>query len=322
MSKAFILKKTGDINSLKLTKHKVNDPNPYQIQVKNSYVAVTHMDIHHRNGTYKLNNTPTIIGVSGSGTIVKLGSKVKDFTIGEKIVYGTNFIGSYSEIININQNLAISLGDTAEDVAAASFVPGLTSHYLIYRTYKIKKEDIAIVNGATGSVGHILCQWLSYLGVNVIGVVGSDEKINAAKSFGCKNVVNYNDEKYFEKIAQATNKVGANILYDCYGKKNFEQNIESLTFLGLLVNYGDVSGLIDNFDVTKLWNKSLFYTKPNLFLYKGNRMELILSAEILFEKIKEKTIIPKYKIVDFKDIPNAHLEIESGKLQGTVIAKL
>ena len=290
MSKAFILKKTGDINSLKLTKHKVNDPNPYQIQVKNSYVAVTHMDVHHRNGQYSFKNVPTIIGISGSGTIIKLGSKVTEFKIGEKIVYGTNFIGSYSEIVNINQNLAIGLGDMAEDVAAASFVPGLTSHYLIYRTYQIKKHDMAIVNGATGAVGHILCQWLSYLGANVIGVVGSDEKINAAKSFGCKEVINYKDEKYFAKIAQATNKLGANILYDCYGKNNFEQNIDSLTFLGLLVNYGDVTGIIDNLDVTKLWNKSLFYTKPNLFLYKGNRMELILSAEILFEKIKEKPL--------------------------------
>ena len=322
MSKAFILKKTGDVKALKLIENKTPDPKEYEVQIKNSYITISHMDIHHRNGQYSLAKLPHIIGIGGAGRIVKLGSKVKGFEIDEKVVYGTNFIGSYSEKININQNLLIGLGDIPEDIAAASFIPGLTSHYLIYRTYKIKKGDIALVNGATGSVGHILCQWLTSIGADVIGIVGSDEKINSAKALGCKQVINYQADDYIKRVAEATNNRGANVIYDCYGKELFEKNIESLTLLGLLINYGDVTGIIDDFDVTKLWNKSLFYTKPNLFLYKGNRMELVLSAETLFKQIRDKVIRPDFKVVKFTDIPKAHQVIESRKMKGTIIAKV
>ena len=102
-----------------------------------------------------------------------------------------------------------------------------------------------------------MCQWLSSLGVFVIGVVGNDAKISAAKSYGCKFVINHETEDLAKRVAEITKNTGVNVIYDCYGKNAFEKNTQTLSTLGLLVNYGDTTGIIDNLDVTKLWEKCL-----------------------------------------------------------------
>lgn len=323
MTKAFLLKKTGTSDVLKLTNVNLPDPAADEVRVRNSYIAVSHMDIHHRNGTYSLSTFPRVIGISGCGSIVKLGAGGKEFQVGEKVVYGTNFVGSYSEEVNIKQNCLIGMPDgIAEDTVVASYVPGLAAHYLIYRTYKVTKNSVILVNGATGSVGHILCQWLSSIGAYVIGVVGNQGKVSAAKSYGCKYIVNHGEEDVVARVMELTKNCGVNVIYDCYGKSFFEKNTQMLSPLGLLINYGDVTGLIDNLDVTKLWDRCLFYTKPNLSVYKGNRMELVLSAESLFKNIIDKVLNPIFTTVNFKDLPKAHALIESGKNSGTIIAKV
>ena len=51
---------------------------------------------------------------------------------------------------------------------------GMTVHYLIHRTYPVKKGDTVLWHAAAGGVGLIACQWLKALGVTIIGTVGSD----------------------------------------------------------------------------------------------------------------------------------------------------
>jgi len=323
MVKSYQISKPGDIKTLKLKKNKLADPGPGEVRVKNHFVGVNHMDVHFRNGTYALGKYPFTPGISGAGEIVKVGDRVKDFKVGEKVAYGTNFLGSYSEEINIRANYIVGVDSAVTlEQAAACIVPGLTSHYLIYNTYQVKKGNYVLVTGATGSVGHILCQWLTSLGADVTGVVGNDAKATQAKNFGCKHVLNYKNKDFLDRAMEITRKSGYNVSYDAIGNAIFDQHMDVLSILGLLVNYGDTSGIIDKFDPMKLMPKGLFYTKPNLTLYKANRMELVLSAQVVFDNIKNKVIRPIYETVDFGKIAEAHAKIESAKTVGSVVARL
>ena len=53
---------------------------------------------------------------------------------------------------------------------------GLTAHYLLRRTYRVKPGDTILVHAAAGGVGLILCQWATWRGATVIGTVGSQDK--------------------------------------------------------------------------------------------------------------------------------------------------
>ena len=58
---------------------------------------------------------------------------------------------------------------------------GLTTYYLLHQTYKVKEGETILFHAAAGGVGQIFGQWAKSLGCNVIGTVGSDEKIEIAK---------------------------------------------------------------------------------------------------------------------------------------------
>ena len=58
---------------------------------------------------------------------------------------------------------------------------GLTTHYLICKTYKLKAGETILFHAAAGGVGQIFAQWANSIGAKVIGTVGSDEKIEIAK---------------------------------------------------------------------------------------------------------------------------------------------
>jgi NADPH2:quinone reductase len=323
MVKCFKLKNIGDPTSLNLKNEKLDNLKENEIRIKNHYISINHMDIHYRNGTYPLANYDKIIGISGGGEVIANTPNTANIKIGTKVVYATNFMGSYSEEININANNVIAIDEKISlEVASAVFLPALTSHYLISRCYIPKKTDYIIVNGATGNIAHILCQWLSSIKINVIGLVGNKIKADIAKNYGCKYVSTYDNPNLRSEIMQLTKNYGANAIYDTIGKNAYQQNIDLLGFYGMLINYGDCSGLINEMYPLKLMGKSLFVTKPFLSIYKYHKIDLVMSAKNIFDAIKNGNIKPKYEIIDFDNIPNAHRKIEARESIGTIIARL
>lgn len=323
MVKCYKVKTPGDIKSLKLTNQKLDDLKENEVRIKNHYVAVNHMDIHHRDGTYPLENYNRVIGIAGGGEIIANTEKTADLKLGTKVVYATNFLGSYSEEINIDANHIVTIDENIGlEKASAVILPGLTSHYLVTRCYIPKKTDNIIINGATGNVGHILCQLLSAYNINVIALTSNKSKADLAKNLGCKYSFTYDTPNLKQEIIKITNNYGANCVYDTIGATAYQQNIDLLGFFGIIVNYGDCSGLINNMLPLKLLGKSLFFSKPFLSIYKYHKIDLIMSAKNIFDIIKEGKLSPKYEIIDFANIPNAHEKIKNRGSIGSIIAKL
>ena len=67
---------------------------------------------------------------------------------------------------------------------AASFLKGLTVHYLLRQTHDVQPGEVFLFHAAAGGVGLIACQWAKALGARLIGSVGSDEKAALAKQAG------------------------------------------------------------------------------------------------------------------------------------------
>ena len=64
----------------------------------------------------------------------------------------------------------------------------------------------------------IFCQWAKSLGCKVIGTVGSDEKIEIAKNYGCSEVINYTKQDFQKEVMNITNQEGLPVVYDGVGK--------------------------------------------------------------------------------------------------------
>ena len=327
MPKKIVISKLGGPEVLEYIDYeisnKIEDDN---VRIKQTSIGLNYIDTYHRSGTYPLPmDLPICPGIEGAGEIIDVGKNVNNLKIGERVCYASPPIGAYCEIRDFPADKLIKLpSNITNDEAASIFLKGMTVEYLFNRLYKIKKDEYILFHAAAGGVGLIACQWAKSIGCKMIGTVSNNEKADLAKNNGCEFIINYKKEDVVEKVNQITNNKGVSVVYDGVGKDTFQISLNSLSFRGLLVSFGQSSGMVEDVNLHKTFNpKSLFYTRPTLMHYNLTRKELEESAKTLFNKIIDKSI--KFNIsktYDLKDASTAHSDLHSRITTGSMIFKV
>ena len=321
MTRVVKIEKTGDPEVLKIENIEIEQPGPDEALIETKAIALNFIDCYHRSGLYPV-KLPSGIGLEASGIIKKVGTKVKDLTVGDHVAYVSSPIGAYAEerVMPVNKLVKIPT-EIGLEVAATIMTKGLTTHYLLHKTYPVKANDTILYHAAAGGVGQIFCQWAKSIGCKVIGTVGSDEKISIAKKNGCNLVINYSNENFVKKVMDFTNGVGVSVVYDGVGKSTFEDSIACLKTRGMMVSFGNASGPLEKIDITKYISpKSLFFSRPTLGHYISTRTELVEATDKLFEQLKYgKVKIEIYKKYKLAEVIQAHKDLESRKIIGPAI---
>ncbi len=321
MTRIVKIEKTGGPEVLKFETIELGEPNPDEVLIEHKAIGLNFIDIYHRSGLYPL-ELPSGIGGEGSGIIKKIGSKVKDFSVGDRVAYAGVPLGAYSSERNYpTKNLVKIPNDISFDIAATLMTKGLTSYYLLYKTYPVSANETILFHAAAGGVGQIFCQWAKSLGCKVIGTVGSVEKINMAKKNGCDFVINYSKENFPKRVLEITKGKGVPVVFDGVGKNTFEDSIECLKTRGMMISFGNSSGPVTNIDVRKMIQpKGLYFTRPVMGQYLGAKDEIKEGAEKLFEKIQTgKVKIEIFKKYKLEDAILAHKDLGSRKIIGPAI---
>ena len=321
MTRVVKIEKTGDPEVLKIENIKIGDPGPNDVLIETKAIGLNYIDTYHRSGLYPL-PLPSGIGVEASGIIKKIGSKVKDLSVGDSVAYGGLPIGAYAEerIYPADKLVKLPEGISLE-IASTIMTKGLTTYYLLYKTFPVKSHDTILFHAAAGGVGQIFCQWAKSIGCKVIGTVGTDEKKSIAKKNGCDLVINYSTESFVEKVMDFTKGKGVPVVYDGVGEKTFEDSIACLKNTGMMVSFGNSSGPVKNVDVKKhIQPKSLFFTRPTGGHYFTTKELLNEAAEKLFDQLKYgKVKIEIFKKYKLEEIVQAHKDLESRKIIGPAI---
>ena len=319
--KTVIISKTGGPEVLELKDIKLEDPKPNEVLIKNEAIGLNYIDTYHRSGLYPI-ELPSNIGIEGAGVIEKIGSDVNDFNIGDKVAYASMPIGSYSTHRNFPTTKLVKVPEGIElENVATLMTKGITTFYLLHKTYPVKSGETILFHAAAGGVGQILCQWAKSLGCIVIGTVGSDKKIDIAKTNGCDHVINYSKEDFSEKVKEITNGKGVPVVYDGVGKKTFNGSIECLKIRGTMVSFGNASGPLDLCNVTKsLAPKGLYLTRPSIAHYTTTREELDEAASKVFKMfITKKFNLKIFRKYSLTEVVKAHQDLENRKILGPAV---
>ena len=321
MTKAIIIKKPGGPEVLEITDIKLATPGADQIKVKNIAIGLNYIDTYHRSGLYPV-PLPSGIGLEGAGKITEIGSNVKDLNIGDNIAYAGGTPSAYAEERILPALIAVKIPDgISHKIAACIMTKGLTTHYLLCKTYKLTSNDVVLFHAAAGGVGQVFSQWAKGIGCKLIGTVGSDEKIAIAKENGCDYVINYTKQDFIKEVNDITNSEGVSVVFDGVGKDTLKGSLECLKPRGTMISFGNASGSLDPLNVTKdIQSKSLFFTRPTMKDYYTNRSEVVEGAEELFKQIKfGKIKIKIFKEYSLTQAKQAHLDLESRKINGPAI---
>ncbi len=320
MTNAIRMHETGGPEVMKWESVTVADPGPGEIRIQQSHVGLNYIDTYHRSGLYPL-DLPITLGMEAAGVVEALGEGVSDIAVGDRVAYAGGGPGSYTELRLIGAENVVPLPDSiSEEQAAAMMLQGMTTEYLIRRTYKVSAGETVLFHAAAGGVGLIACQWLKQLGATVIGTVGSDEKAELAKAHGCDHPIVYTRENFTERVRELTDGEGVPVVYDSVGASTFEGSLDCLSPLGLFVSFGNASGPTPPINPGLLAAKgSLFFTRPTLMSYTAKRADLLASAAALFAAVDAGVKIEVNQRYALSDAVQSHIDLEERRTTGSTV---
>jgi NADPH:quinone reductase len=314
----------GGAEAMVLEDVPVPPPGPGEATVRHTAVGLNFIDVYQRNGHYKV-QLPSGLGQEAAGVVTAVGSAVREVKVGERVAYAGGSPGAYAESRNYPADRLVPIPDgVSDEVAAASVLKGLTTWYLVSRTFRVQKGQTVLVHAAAGGVGLLLCQWLRHLEARVIGTVGTEAKAALARGAGCSDPFVLTEQTHgqlVERVRALTSGAMVPVVYDSIGRDTFDLSLQCLAPLGMMVLFGASSGPVPPFDLQRLAaGGSLFITRPTLGTYIARREDLLAGARELFGLIARGAIhVQVNQRYPLREVARAHRDLEGRKTTGSTV---
>jgi NADPH:quinone reductase-like Zn-dependent oxidoreductase len=234
---------------------------------------------------------PHVNGCEVAGTVESTGTAVQGLTIGQRVVVfpgfscgaceyclrgertvcvrygylGAHKDGGYAELVKVPLANVVPLPETISFEAGASVpLAMLTSWRAVVTQAQVRPGQTVLVQAAGSGVGSAAIQIARLCGARVMSTVGSDDKIEFAKSLGAEHVVNYRTHDFVEAARAWTGKRGVDVVIEHIGGETFEKSVYSLTRLGTLVTIGSHDTHWGRLDLRHVYSKNLSVKGTNL----------------------------------------------------------
>jgi NADPH2:quinone reductase len=288
--------------------------------VKVEAAGVNFIDIYQRIGVYKI-ALPFTMGQEGAGTVAAVAEDVGEFKVGDRVAW-TSVQGAYAEYCAVPAERLVSVPtNVTTKQAAAIMLQGTTAHYLSASTYPLKPGDTCLVHAGAGGVGLLLTQLAKLRGARVMTTVSTPEKAALSRDAGADLVVLYGEQDFEVAVKEFTGGKGLQVVYDSVGKTTFLKSLNCLAPRGMLVLFGQSSGVVETIEPLVLSQKgSLFFTRPTLVHYIANRAELQQRTNDLFGWIGSGALRLRTEFqFPLTDAAEAHRVLAGRKTTGKVL---
>jgi NADPH2:quinone reductase len=263
-------------------------PGPGQVLVRLSACGVNYIDTYHRSGSYP-RPLPFVPGGEGAGEVVAAGDGVDPSIIGRRVA-SSDLIGGYAELSLAAADRVVPLPDAVSDeLGAAAMLQGMTAHYLVSDSYRVRPGDTVLVHAAAGGMGLLVTQLAAAAGGRVIATVSTPEKAKLARSAGAAEVLGY--DGFSAAVRELTGGEGVAAVYDGVGRTTFDGSLASLRRRGTLVLYGQSSGAVPPFEPGRLaGGGSLSLTRPTLAHFVATPQELAWRAGEVLNRVADGSL--------------------------------
>jgi NADPH2:quinone reductase len=340
--KAIILYENGGTEKLIYTEDfPVPDIKPNEVLVKIKAASVNRADLVIRQGYPGLTlNFPHILGGDIAGIIEEIGTDVKEFKAGERVLswpiaacgecewckkcrrglcfnwqyFGMHRQGSYAEFAAVPESSLINLPENVSfEDAACLPVAGLTANHALGRVGNLKKGETFFIWGGTSGLGIIALQIAKNAGAEIFATAGSEKKVETLKTLGVKYVFNHNsDEDIAFKVLEITDGKGIDVVLNYIGPARHEQSFRMVKKGGRILWCGIMTGRETTVSIHQTYLRHISL----LGLYLGEKEEL----EELVNLVAAGKVKPHIgERLSLKDSAKGHQLLADGDVVGKVV---
>ncbi len=234
----------GSGKPLEITEVPTPEPKAGELLVKVAACGVCHTDLHytdHNVPTFK--DPPMILGHEPSGVVAGVGSNVKNFAEGDKVLlpavltcgycyncrigkenicdnmvmFGNHIDGAYAEYVLAPAKDAIPMPDDVPLEEGSIIADAIsTPYHAVVNRGEVKAGDNVVVFGC-GGVGINTVQIAAAVGASVIAVDIVPEKLEMAKKLGAQQTVNAREVERIDKTIKKMTGGGADVTFEAIG---------------------------------------------------------------------------------------------------------
>ena len=266
---------------------------------------------------------PAGIGYDVSGEVVEVGSKVKDFKVGDAVYARVpqEYMGTVAEFVAVDSSVVAHKPENVTFEKASSLpLTGLTAIQALEKV-GLKKDDRILIHAGSGGVGSFAVQYAKAKGA-IVYTTTSSRNLDWVKALGADRVIDYKNEDYKEVANDL------DIVFDTLGDNYTFEAFDIIKEGGsvtTIVGPPDAESAkqmgIENYQIPEKLSKLIKEKKAN---YKHTWMQP--NAEQLKEikeMVEDRTIRPSIDLVySFDDAVKAFEYLATGRAQGKVIISL
>ena len=235
MMKAFIVDRYGSKHALRAG----DMPDPQlredDVLVQIHATSVNPLDIGIRDGAFKRilpYRLPLILGNDVAGVVVRVGSRVRRFKVGDEVYARPNKdrIGTFAEFISMNEHdVAIKPKELTMEEAASIPLVGLTAWQALIERANLKKGQKVFIQAGSGGVGTIAIQLAKHVGA-IVATTTSTANSDLVKRLGADIVIDYKKDDF------ATILHDYDLVLNSQGGETLEKSLRVLKPGGTLIS--------------------------------------------------------------------------------------
>jgi NADPH:quinone reductase len=246
--KAVVCAEYGAPSTLRVLELPTPVPGPRQVLVTNQVAGVNFPDTLIIQGKYQFKPPlPFSPGGELAGIVKQVGSEVREFQPGDKVIALTIFGAFAQEVVVEVDNLIglpASFGPDALQAAGSFTLAYATSLHALKDRARAQPGETLLVLGAAGGVGLAAVELGKLLGLRVIAAASSPEKLEITRRYGAEDTIDYTREDLRDRVKVLTGGRGVDILYDPVGDRFAEPALRSVAWNGRYLVVGFAGGEI------------------------------------------------------------------------------
>ncbi|WP_339096441.1 NADPH:quinone oxidoreductase family protein [Deinococcus sp. VB343] len=319
--KAIRVERTGTPEVMELREVDVPQPRPGQVRLKVEAVGINFADALNVGGQYltapKLPYTP---GMELAGTVDALGEGVSGVQVGQRVAAlgGTGGLAEYAVVPAAG---LVPVPESFTPAQAAAFpVSYMTAYHALKTLGRGEAGEWVLVQAAAGALGTASVQLAGALGMKVIALASTDEKLQIARDLGADVTILQDDPERVQKVREAAGGSGVPLILEVVGGTRFGESLKMAADRGRIIFIGNasreeatlnpVSLMKRNLTVTGLWLTSLMQDAEAVAAAAQGLTPLIASGRVVPQ------VGPTYALADS---PRAFQDILDRKTTGKVI---
>jgi mitochondrial enoyl-[acyl-carrier protein] reductase / trans-2-enoyl-CoA reductase len=217
------------------------EPAANEVVVKMSAAPINPADLNSIEGKYPIKaELPATPGMEGAGTVIEVGSAVRDLAVGTQVILPHSF-GTWREVAIIAADKLVAVPKEIEPIQAAMLkVNPITAWRMLHDFVPLRAGDWLIQNAANSGAGQCVIQIARELGFKTVNVVRRTELVDELRSLG-GDLVLVDGENLRDEVATATQRAPIRLALNAVGGENALRVAKCLASDGTMVTYGAMS---------------------------------------------------------------------------------